>query len=332
MTQPSHAQHVPVLDGFRALSILAVLAAHMLPLGPSDWALNATSGYMGMSVFFALSGFLITRVLWDNQNVQSFFIRRFARIVPLTFLISLLYALGLEGRFDTFLATNLYVLNYWTEAIAPSVSPLWSLGVEMQFYLAIGLAVWLFGRQGLWLVPVAALVVLILRIDQQAFGRIATHVRVDEILSGAMLAVLWIARPQVFPVLARFFWPLTILWALSCWPPSGALGYARPYLSMGMIGAVMGMQSGWQVRVLSAGPLRYIAVISFALYVWHSPFRFGWFAGGDAWERYLIRRPLGIAATFALAHASTFYYEKFFTDWARRYTRPKETLAKESKA
>lgn len=322
---PSDAAHLHELDGFRALSILAVLACHMLPLGPSDWNLNSTAGYMGMSVFFSLSGFLITRFLWENQDVRVFIIRRAARIMPLVFLVSVVYALILEQRVDSFLAINVYILNYWHSAFSPSISPLWSLAVEMHFYVGIALAVLFFGRRGFLLVPVAAAVVTWMRIEQGVFGAIETHLRADEILAGSLLALVYLNRHHpsirtVWAALPRLFWPLVGLWSLSCWPPSEAFGYMRPYFAAGLIGSVLAMQGGWQSKVLSHGVLRYIAVISFALYVWHSPFRHGWFASGDKWDIYLFKRPLGIAAAFALAHLSTFYFENPITQWARRRT------------
>ena len=321
----SDRAHLGELDGFRALSILAVLACHMLPLGPSEWNLNATAGYMGMSVFFGLSGFLITRFLWEDQNVKTFIIRRAARIMPLVLLVSIVYALVLEGRFDSFIAINLYILNYWGSAITSSISPLWSLAVEMHFYVGIAIAVLLFRRRGFLLVPVAAAIVTWMRIDQEVFGAIQTHLRADEILSGSLLALAYLNRHnsfvgQVWAILPALFWPLVILWSLSCWPPSAFLGYLRPYFTAAMMGSVLAMSGGWQCRVLSHAVLRYIAVISFALYVWHSPFRHGWFETGSKWEIYLFRRPLGIAASFALAHLSTFYFEKPITQWARRKT------------
>src|ERR1700720_3445780 len=54
---------VPALDGLRAMSIILVLAAHLLPLGPKVLHLNSTAGPMGMSLFFALSGYLIVSTL-----------------------------------------------------------------------------------------------------------------------------------------------------------------------------------------------------------------------------------------------------------------------------
>ncbi|TDX19612.1 acyltransferase family protein [Rhodovulum visakhapatnamense] len=326
--------HLQELDGFRAFSILAVLACHMLPLGPAPWQLNVTAGYMGMSVFFALSGFLISRFLWDRPDVKVFLIRRTARIMPLVLLVSFIYTVLLQHRLDSFAAANLYVLNYWHSAIIPYISPLWSLGVEMHFYLGIALAVLFFGRRGFVLVPVAAAVVMALRVEHNVFGAIGTHFRIDEILSGSMLALAFIHRrnrylTRFWTVLPALFWPLVLLWLLSCWPPSGALGYMRPYLAAGMIGSVLAMRKGsWQAGLLSHRILAYIATISFALYVWHSPFRHDWFASGGEWDIYLVKRPLGILAAFALAHLSTFYFERPITQWAKRYTsRPRLATA-----
>lgn len=324
--------HLPDLDGFRALSILAVLAAHMLPLGPSAWQLNSLSGYAGMSVFFALSGFLICRFLWEQGDVPTFFVRRIARIAPLVFLVSVVYCLLLEGRVDSFIAVNLYIQNYWTTALNPSISPFWSLAVEMHFYIAIGLAILFFGRRGFWLLPIGALIVLAFRVEAGVFGNINTHFRVDEILTGGLLALAWLNRDhpaigRIMALLPRLFWPILILWLLSCWPPSEAWGYARGYMAALLIGSVLGMQGRWQNRFLSTKAMAYIAAISFALYVWHSPFRHGWFDDGTVWERYLFKRPLAFVCVFALAHLSTFYFEKPITVAAKRFGRARKAAA-----
>lgn len=329
----AHTPHLSELDGFRGLSILAVLAAHMLPLGPEAWEGNSTAGYMGMSVFFALSGFLIAQFLWQNSNVGTFFIRRLARIVPLVLLVSIVYCLILDARPDSFLAVNTYTLNYWHSAISPSISPLWSLGVEMQFYLSIGLSVLFFGRTGFWMVPLGAAAVMGFRVAHGVFGAIPTHLRVDEILAGSMLAIIWLNRdhPRLSPIwhaLPGAFWPLFVLWCLSCWPPTQSLGYFRPYLTAAMIGSVLAMDAGWQRTFLSGRALRYIAAVSFALYVWHSPFRHGWWDAGPDLERYLLKRPLAFAAIFALAHASTVYFERPITRAARDWTRRRAATAK----
>lgn len=318
--------HLHELDGFRGLSILAVLAAHMLPLGPSEWLLNSASGYMGMSVFFCLSGFLITKFLWERQDIKVFLFRRAARIMPLVFVVSVFYAIFLERDLVSFAAINLYILNYWHAGINPSVSPLWSLGVEMHFYIFIAILVLFWGRPGLLFIPVAAAIVTANRVESEIFGAIATHVRVDEILAGSMLALFFLNRDNHFLAaiwkrLPFSFWIFFPLWVLSCWPPSEALGYLRPYLTAAMMGSVLSMNGGWQKDVLSHRALRYIALISFALYVWHSPFRSYWFAAGTDFQVYMIKRPIGILLTFLLAHLSTFYFEQRITQWMRSQTK-----------
>jgi peptidoglycan/LPS O-acetylase OafA/YrhL len=79
-----------VLDGLRAISILLVLACHLLPLGPAVLRFNEAAGAMGMSLFFALSGFLITSRLLNNTDVIEFFTRRLARILPLSYTYTLI--------------------------------------------------------------------------------------------------------------------------------------------------------------------------------------------------------------------------------------------------
>jgi len=80
------AHAYPALDGWRGISILCVLAAHILPIGPKFMQLNSTFGPLGMALFFTLSGFLITNLLLRNPSVIDFLIRRFFRIIPLAWL------------------------------------------------------------------------------------------------------------------------------------------------------------------------------------------------------------------------------------------------------
>src|ERR1700759_4126058 len=82
--RPRDTRKIPVLDGWRGISILSVLATHMLPLGPGGWG-NRFIGQVGMSLFFTLSGFLITGSLLERLDVVGFFIRRACRILPLAF-------------------------------------------------------------------------------------------------------------------------------------------------------------------------------------------------------------------------------------------------------
>ena len=318
--------HLAELDGFRGLSILAVLAAHMLPLGPQDWRLNTMSAHMGMSIFFCLSGFLIAQFLWLRPDVPVFLARRFGRIVPSILLVSTLFCVVLAWRPESFVAINLYFFNYADYAMLPELTPLWSVALEMQFYVAIALSIWIFGRSGFWVVPLAALAVTGLRIMDGDVTGIRTHERVDEILAGSLLALLWLLRDtrawarRIAGWIGKSFWPVLGLWALSCWPHTEALNYARPYLSAALVGSILFSSGTWRHGLLSTRWLAYVAAISFALYVWHSPFRFGWWDTGTLLERYGFKRPLAFLLIWAIAHVSTFYYERLFNDWVRRKT------------
>src|SRR5690348_1409993 len=82
-TEPQSAHRFAMLDGWRATSIVLVLGAHLLPIGPKSLKLNEAVAAMGMALFFTLSGFLITRFLAaEHATVRVFVIRRFFRIVP----------------------------------------------------------------------------------------------------------------------------------------------------------------------------------------------------------------------------------------------------------
>src|SRR5687767_5087332 len=102
------------LDGLRAISILLVLAAHLLPLGPKSLRLNETAGAMGMSLFFALSGFLIASRLLNSPKILDFLVRRGARILPLTYLYLLLLVFYDEHFLKAFWSA-LFVVNYNTQ-------------------------------------------------------------------------------------------------------------------------------------------------------------------------------------------------------------------------
>ena len=74
---------IPILDGWRAISILLVLGSRLLPLGPSSLELNSLAGAAGMAIFFCLSGFLIVTFLYQGMPVPEFLRKRIPHVVPL---------------------------------------------------------------------------------------------------------------------------------------------------------------------------------------------------------------------------------------------------------
>lgn len=323
--EASRSTHLPVLDGVRAISILLVLAGHLLPIGPKYLQLNGAAAALGMSLFFCLSGFLIVTFLLRKPDVVEFLIRRVFRIVPALFMFLLIaMALNVGVRLRSALIDMAFVSNYFYSGLKPGpISHLWSLCVEMQFYMAIAFVVLLGGRRGLWLVPAAALIVTALRVDAHAYININTHLRVDEILTGGCLALFSTDKVRILILsipnrLIRLGISVTfMLWLASSHPLSGWLNYFRPYLTALLVGSLMFGQVPALQRFLSARPLRYIANISYATYLYHPLMASGLLAGRGTIDAYLVKRPISLLLTWLAAHLSTYYWERPWNEFGR---------------
>jgi len=281
------------------------------------------AGQMGMALFFNLSGLLITTFLQRRPDVPAFLVRRLLRILPLAWLVfAVLLTLqraGAEAWFSHFF----FLLNYQADRfVTPYNSHLWSLSVEMHFYLGVALLVALFGRRGLWSLPFIAILVTTVRAVNGVEIAIATHYRVDEILAGASVALLLPPATNDEPGSFRYAppWLCFMLFCVTCNPVMGPAQFLRPYSGALLLASTLGNPSRWESRLLGVRQLRYLAQISYALYVVHGPLRAGWFAEGDVVLKYLVKRPLTLVLSFALAHLSTFYWESRWISLARRLT------------
>ena len=311
--------HVFALDGLRAASILIVLAAHLLPIGPKSWALNESFAAMGMTLFFALSGFLITTNLLRGQSPVAFFVRRLARILPLAYAYILFVYIAVDFDPAKLAASATFIENYAHAYLDSFNGHLWSLCVEVHFYIAIGLAVALLGKRAVWIVIPACLAVTALRVFDDAVIDIRTHHRVDEILAGAIVAIAYSRlKPTKSCGALQFMSAITFWIAASLWF-TGPLQYLRPYSSAMLVWVTLQLQPGPILAVLESAIARYIATISYALYVVHPITAHGWMNEGTTFERYALKRPVSFVATFLLAHFSTFYYEARWTDWAKLF-------------
>ena len=311
-----------VLDGWRGISILLVLGAHLLPLGPKSWRLNETAGVTGMALFFTLSGFLITCFLLTHNSIRDFLIRRFFRIVPLAWL-ALLVALPLwNAPASSYLPNLLFYANLPPYYLVEVADHFWSLCVEVQFYAAVALIVAVLGKRGLYLLIAISLGVTLHRVASGAEVEIVTWHRVDEILAGAILALIYMGRlgGATQAALSRSsIYLLLVLFAVSCHPASGFANYLRPYLAAALVGITLYGPPPRIGAVLRSRSLRYIAAISFALYVFHGLLVHTWLGEGEKLVRYL-KRPLLFAVTFALAHLSTFQFEQRWIELGKRMT------------
>ena len=145
------AARFATLDGWRGLSILFVLAAHLLPLGPKEWQLNATAGPLGMALFFTLSGFLISHFLLNHSSITDFLIRRFFRFAPLAWLYLFVALFVSQASTASYLAHFLFYASWPPMQVGGAASHIWSLCIEVQFYIGIALLVALLGKRGLYL-------------------------------------------------------------------------------------------------------------------------------------------------------------------------------------
>jgi peptidoglycan/LPS O-acetylase OafA/YrhL len=98
------------------------------------------------------------------------------------------------------------------------------------------------------------------------------------------------------------------------------LAYLRPYAIAAMVGATLYHAPTWLERAFTSRPAAYIAKLSYALYVFHIMLEHTWLGAGETLEKYL-KRPLLFAATWAVSHISTYYYEERFIKLAKRVTR-----------
>ncbi|QYU66032.1 acyltransferase [Leptolyngbya sp. 15MV] len=322
---PSEESRIDILDGWRALSIILVLIAHWFPF-PRVTQLNGVAGAAGMAIFFTLSGFLITRLLLKDQRFVPFLVRRLFRIVPLAWAAMLVLALW-NGADAATLANNLLFLSNLPPAdLMKGGAHLWSLCVEVHFYLGIAILVLVGGRRALYLCPLIMLAITGLRVADGEYVSIVTWHRVDEILAGATLALAYqhlegrrIARFHSGYTVAVFIGFLAV-----SHPESGPLQYLRPYFA----GLAVGLSLISAPRLVEAlfvsRPASYVAQTSYAVYVVHGMLTATWLGGEhlEKWQKYALR-PLLAAATFAIAHVSTFQFERRFIALGKWLLRPR---------
>ncbi len=308
-----------VLDGWRALSILLVMSAHMLPLGPKFLQLNGVAASLGMAMFFALSGFLIMHALLQNHSIFEFFVRRLFRIVPLAVVYIVVIGLVTQQTTRFWITHLLFVENYvptdplGTDPGAPFTVHFWSLCVEMHFYLLIGAWMGLTRFRAMWIVPVALVSVTLAKFAAGQFGTALTHWRIDEILAGAVVALLCHGHFPRMSARLKSASPLAILAVLAatCHPVLTDLGFEclRPYAALALIANVIMNADRPEFAILRCRPARYIADISFALYVLHPFSLYGWLGHGESKVIIYLKRPICFALTWAVAHLSTNYLE-----------------------
>jgi peptidoglycan/LPS O-acetylase OafA/YrhL len=293
-------RHIPSLEGIRAISFMLVFATHT---GVT------TSGDFGVTVFFFLSGFLITTLMrseFDRNgsvNVRRFWLRRALRILPPFYLVVLaatltaliLYPPG-TVYWPTMAAELLFYANYWgiygVFRGAPGTGVVWSLALEEQFYLLfpllyIAMQRWRIPRFGqawfLWGLCAVILTwrcVLVMAMHaESARIYIATDTRLDSVLFGCALAV-WcnpaLDEPAGPPGLWKFlFLPAALVALLMCFLCDGIVFRETWYFTIQgaaltlVFSAAMRFHAWPLFRFLNWWPVAFIGTLSYSLYLVH---------------------------------------------------------------
>jgi peptidoglycan/LPS O-acetylase OafA/YrhL len=306
------ARHLPALDGIRGLAIIWVVFHNTLDdkFAPTGGllhlvALLARPGWIGVQLFFALSGFLITAGLLDTRDADNYFsgfyAKRALRILPLYYAVLLLlliivpWATGSLGELGTAFEHQaslwLFVIN-WTHAGAYGFAHFWSLAVEEQFYLFWPLVVYRLSPQRLlpvclWIAFGALVVRCGMRLEGASGWTIytLTPCRMDALALGAAGACL-VRMPSLesytrrrLPLLGGASLALFLL-AMPLthfYDDSRIAGETIGYTVLAWCGAALvtgaamtdGAAPSWLSRALRWAPLRSCGKYSYAMYVFH---------------------------------------------------------------
>ncbi len=226
----SSSNYISGIDGLRAIAVLAVIAYHLqLPI--------AKGGLLGVTIFFVISGFLITRILiteiesTGTIDLKNFWIRRIRRLLPaiLTMAVALIFVSAVFNRVIftkacSDLLSAVFCYNNWWQIFnnvsyfenAGSPSPFthcWSLAIEAQFYLIYPLILLILSRFKerkkifLWVTIALAFVSAVLMWGMfnpsQDPSRVyyGTDTRVFSLLFGSLLAMITVYMNNIIPII-----------------------------------------------------------------------------------------------------------------------------------
>lgn len=341
--------HYPELDGIRGLAILLVLLFHcgaFVDRGTFVQKLYRTladCGWVGVELFFVLSGFLITGILLDTRHQKHYFLdfyaRRALRIFPLYY--AFLAGILLLGQFPNDSIAErvsywLYLQN-WLPFFRPEpesmVSHLWSLAVEEQFYLTWpALVLFAARRNAVGTLCLATAVFgftcrsVLVMWDQPAY--FLTIARVEALAFGAYVAVLFRRHGSLVPLrqtARRVALASGVMLLFVAGARRGFFGFDDVVLIVGYTPLALFFSSG-VVLALSAGEdsplrrclrtsgLRKTGTISYGIYIFHAPIvlllgrRWPWPADGF-WLSYLGFVATAVTASWAVAWVSFRFFE-----------------------
>jgi len=318
--------HKATLDGLRFLAFLAVFVYHARP----EWC---PWGWAGVNLFFALSGFLITRILLRGESgrlgpdLRRYYIRRTLRIFPLYYAIILLIGTsGPAGDLPWLFTYTYNIKAFLTTSLNDQLGHFWTLCVEEQFYLLYPLAL-LFtparSRVGLILALIAASKAF----QHQAWGsmrmpwaRFLLPYCGEDLLWGCLAGMIELrTRPGRREGTAAIVLGLPLLalgWNLhERRLPLPARFQDLAALTALAVGCALVVFGAWRttnpliVRPLSAAPVAYLGRISYGLYAFHIPVLHGGWLDAIPYGFLVSKLHGSLAITIAVASASWHGFE-----------------------
>lgn len=287
----------PEIDGLRSVAVLPVILFH------AGFSLFS-GGYVGVDVFFVISGYLITTILITERangtySLLGFYERRARRILPALFFVLLCtvpfawrwippdpfedYARSLS--YAAMFISNIHFLeksSYFD--VGAEFRPLlhtWSLAVEEQYYLLFPLVLWALGHfaraKFLWVFLILS--ALSLALAEWGWRNYPTEnfffspSRLWELLAGSICAVLLLGRAQMRSEVGAAAGLALILFSVVFYDAS--LPFPSVYTLVPVLGTVLiilyAAPGTWVARALSVKPMVAIGLISYSAYLWHQP-------------------------------------------------------------
>ena len=335
-----HPNYVRELDGIRGIAILLVLWSH-LPREPLGQLLTVCSfavqpGYLGVDLFFVLSGFLITRLLLSGRGQKGslvrFLIRRSLRIFPIYYLTLLVIFAVEPGRYLAWCAIYASNFAFAFDLTANPMRHSWSLCVEEHFYLfwpffvavispeRLRLAcLWLMGSA----VALATVAVVFVDIPTSSGDLIyrGTCFRMLSLVAGALLAVeekcivagaarwrariMWLILGAVFLVGGFRFLPVAQTIGYDFLPVVKLVGFSMLSTAI-ILWCIIGQNSHSMFgRCLRGRALGQVGRVSYGLYLYHFPvFYFFGFRDFDAAAPSLVEVSAALAVTVLITVVS----------------------------
>jgi len=300
-------------DGLRGIAIFLVMTHHFWPRFGywSEWASVPHLGWIGVDLFFVLSGFLITGILLDSKDsphyFRNFYARRVIRIFPLYYLVVIAAFIGIPAMQGGAWSTSEFVREsgspWWyllyqgnlREAIvghepAYVLAPLWSLSIEEQFYMLFPLLVLMLDRKTLTRTLLALLVfaplfrfaTTLIWPENERIQYLATPSRVDVLSMGGLLALAfrtdsrWIQTGR----LRALFWPalavVVITFALGGLDRTRLFGRVLGYSVVGFffmiaVAYALSLRESASTAWLRVRPLMGLGKICYGVYLLQRP-------------------------------------------------------------